>query len=688
MKVILSLSVSGGCSSYPSICRDKDKIEKLDNEIKALRTKYDEKYLENKKAYLDLRNANTDTAYIMYYINETLRAVHSLEEYQEKIAQAFEIELNHLYQRFEANPNSTEYLRNLIGELEYSLSDIRKMINTKKMNQGIGLLVQYLLEFSINRFVSAFTRAYNQIALPEDIYSTSVWTAMFNASPTDVGIMLDPDHPRYAEVMEKHGVPTGSQVTFKEKFKYIPKVLKQMIVNVKNNFKNLGTSIKKWSRIRTWKGFKGKLKHSLRGPAAKVTNVKKFITSQSSRKYFVKNYKLGWSQGGMTALGMIADAVQIAVQTQEWKTVADEMERARKAYEEYRDNLKGEFQNVTDQTKAIEDQWPEIIETFKNLSLSFKSIIDNVEEYEGFSGVLGLPKLPADPALPLFSIDFNTVTKNNIRSSQQAVIGFMKEVDNNVTEIADKMRAREILYENVLKMTTEEQSVQDMLDASHNIYNFSSSQTVKNFGIDLTKKDIVCTVAQLRKTRTEYDYYQLEPFRPRCDVSMTEFRNNDNQAGLLRQEQIMTHTVSSYNGNSLSSLLDQVHAAYRVSTDEDLQSFGNSITDQQVICTVSKVYPNKQKFDYISLSPFRPQCSLVSAADFGKMKSDADAVRQASATVEGAMGTCEQFGFCPCPTLLAQKSGISESDVIQLIKNLRPAMSQYCGTTGCECVML
>ena len=87
------------------------------------------------------------------------------------------------------------------------------------------------------------------------------------------------------------------------------------------------------------------------------------------------------------------------------------MNKARIAYEEYRDNLKGESQNITDQTNEIEDQWPEIIETFKNLSLSFKSIFANIEEYEGFSAVLGLPKLPVDPALPLSSTDFNTVTK-------------------------------------------------------------------------------------------------------------------------------------------------------------------------------------------------------------------------------------------------------------------------------------
>ena len=683
------LCFSGGCATFPSICRDKKEIEKLDNEIKDMRKIYDQKYLENKKTYLDLRTANTDNAYIMYYINETIQAVQSLEEYQDKIAQALEIELNELYKRFEANPNSTVFLASLIGELEYSLSDIRNMIVSTKKNQIVGLVVQYLVEFSINKFVKAYSRAYSQItALPEDIYSTSVWTAMFTADATEAGIILDPNHPRFDEVMAKHGIPTSNRITLKQKFKYTPKVFKQMWTNMKNKFKDLGTSLRKWKRIRNWRGFKGKLKHSLRGPTKKVNNVKKFVTSTSSRKFFVQNFKLSWSQGGMMALGIIGDAVQIAVQTNEWKTVADQMKRARGKYEEYRDNLRKELQTITAQTNEIADHWPEIIDTFKNLSLSFKSLIDNATEYEEFSDVLGLPKLPVDISSPLFSVDFNAVTKDNIQSGQAAVIGFMQEVNNDVTQVADQMQARGILYENVLKMTTDERSVQDMLDASHNIYQFSTSQTIKDFGENLSKQDIVCTVSQLRKTRSEYDYYQLEPFRPRCDVSTTAFSDYNTQASLLRREQIMTSTVSHYQGKSLSTLLDLVHAAYRASTDDSLRSFGSAITDQQVTCTVSKVFPSKQKFDFISLSPFRPDCSSVTAKNFQKMKTAAKTIRAVSAAVEGAMTTCKQFNFCPCPALIAQMNGISESDVIELIKTVRPSMSQYCGTTGCECVLL
>ena len=643
----------------------------------------------NKKSYLALRTANIDNAYIMYYINETIKAVQSLDEYQEAISQALEIELNELYKRFEANPNSTEYLSSLIGELEYSLSDIRNLIDSTRKNQIVGLVVQYLVEFSISKFVNAYSRAYSQVtALPEDIYSTTVWTAMFTADATDAGIMLDPNHPRFDEVMAKHGVPTKAQVTLKQKFKDTPKVFKQMWTNMKNKFENIGTSLKKWKRIRNWKGFKGKLKHSLKGSTQKVTNVKKFVTSSSSRKYFVKNFKLSWSQGGMMAVGIIGDAVNIAIQTIEWKTVADEMTKARVKYEEYRDNLTQELATITAQTAEIAEHWPEIIDTFKHLSLSFKSLIDNATEFTEFNDVLGVPKLPVDVTSPLFSLDFNAVTKSNLKSAQAAVMGFMRGVDNDMTGVVDQMRARSILYENVQKMTDDEGSVQEMLDASQNIYKFSSSQTVKDYGKVLSKKDIVCTVSQLRRTKTIYDFYQLEPFRPRCDVSATTFTRYDTEARLLRRDQLLTSTVSHYKGNSLSTLLDLVHAAYRSSSDVDLRNYGKTITDQQVMCSVSKVFPSKLKFDFISLGPLRPDCSSVTAADFRNMKNAALTVRAASAAVGAALTMCTQFNFCPCPASIAQMNNISESDVIDLIRTLRPNQSQYCGTTGCECVML
>ena len=554
--------------------------------------------MENKKIYLDLRTANTDNAYIMYYINETIRAVQRLGEYQDLINQTLQVEHYKAYKQFEANPNSTDYLTSIIGDLEFSLSDLKKMIDGRKYSQMIDLAVQYVIEGVLNRFVKAYSHAYNQLTeLPEDIYSTSRMTALFNADEIDAEILLDPDHPRHDEVNKKHGVAV-KKVSLKQKFLLVPKVFKKMWSNMKNGVKSFREGVNKLRNSKTFEEFKGRVKHYMKplweGPQKKISNIKRFVKDPKFRKVYVKNYKLRWSHGLMMGLGIIGDAVQLYSQDREWGKVADEMNRARKQYTEYRDNLQKELTAIDAQTAELIAEWPGVIEIFKDISLSFKSMIDNATKYAEFTDVLGLPKLSVDVDSPLFSLNFDALTKSNLNSAQVAVIRFMKEADNDMTRVADQLRARTILYENVQTMVADRQSIQVILESSHNIYRFSSSQTVKDYGKLLRKRDIVCTVSILSKTKTVYDSYQLKPFRPRCDVS---------------------------------------------------------------------------------------------AADFQTMKTAAETARAASAAVEGALTMCSLYKLCPCPISIAQMNDVTEAVVIYLIRTLRPNMSQYCGMTGCKCVV-
>ena len=534
----------------------------------------------------------------MYYINETIRAVQRLGEYQDLINQTLQVEHYKAYKQFEANPNSTDYLTSIIGDLEFSLSDLKKMIDGRKYSQMIDLAVQYVIEGVLNRFVKAYSHAYNQLTeLPEDIYSTSRMTALFNADEIDAEILLDPDHPRHDEVNKKHGVAV-KKVSLKQKFLLVPKVFKKMWSNMKNGVKSFREGVNKLRNSKTFEEFKGRVKHYMKplweGPQKKISNIKRFVKDPKFRKVYVKNYKLRWSHGLMMGLGIIGDAVQLYSQDREWGKVADEMNRARKQYTEYRDNLQKELTAIDAQTAELIAEWPGVIEIFKDISLSFKSMIDNATKYAEFTDVLGLPKLSVDVDSPLFSLNFDALTKSNLNSAQVAVIRFMKEADNDMTRVADQLRARTILYENVQTMVADRQSIQVILESSHNIYRFSSSQTVKDYGKLLRKRDIVCTVSILSKTKTVYDSYQLKPFRPRCDVS---------------------------------------------------------------------------------------------AADFQTMKTAAETARAASAAVEGALTMCSLYKLCPCPISIAQMNDVTEAVVIYLIRTLRPNMSQYCGMTGCKCVV-
>lgn len=48
----------------------------------------------------------------------------------------------------------------------------------------------------------------------------------------------------------------------------------------------------------------------------------------------------------------------------------------------------------------------------------------------------------------------------------------------------------------------------------------------RQFGANLAMEDVVCALAIIRKDlEFEYDGFQLQPFRPRCEVNDTAFAN-------------------------------------------------------------------------------------------------------------------------------------------------------------------
>ena len=332
-----------------------------------MRKTYDEKYLENEKIYVALTLRSQDNGYITFYVNETIQAVHTLENYLDLINETLQIEHDELYRRFEANPNSTLYLASLIGELEFSLSDLKKMIDATKYGQIRGLAMKYLIQFTLNRFAQGYDRAYDKVALPEDVKSSSLMTALFSADAADTEILLDPDHPDHNKVMKKHGVPTADQIKLKTKFKLVPKVLKQMGTDMKDRATKFGTGIKKLVQSEDLE-FKGRMykyrDNFLAGIESRKAKVKRFFKNKDYRKYFVKNFKLGSLEKGMMGLGAIFDGVQMYLDMKAWAQVASEMRKAREHYTTYRNNLKRELATITTQTKELVDGWPEVIEMF------------------------------------------------------------------------------------------------------------------------------------------------------------------------------------------------------------------------------------------------------------------------------------------------------------------------------------
>ena len=656
---------------YPSICTNRDEIERLDKLIQQMKRQYEQEYINSKKTYYDLKSATINNGYIEYYINQTMQIIETLQDIEERLSAELELNLPRLSQMYEASKNATfqEYLRIVIGNLETRLSDLNKMIGQEKENILIGIVVQYVVEATINKFMQSFEYAFSTVS-NEDILGTTI-----------------------SDLWEKMDGSGAAKTSKTHKLKLVPKALKQMAKNAGQSFVKFVKSVKKWGRIKNWKGFKGKLMHTLRKPIQNLKNIKSFFHS-ATRAKLVKNYKISGMQKFSTALGIALDIVSQVLTVRQWAAVSSKMETARKEYEIYHGNLVAELSNITAEKHKMEGYWLEIIDIFKNLSLPYKSLIEKASAYHNFSDVIGLARLPVDTSSPLFSIDFNQLTKQNIRSKQFAVINFMKDVNNNMTILEDKMRSRQVLYNNTLSKSKADEPVVDMLSDITSILNFSPSMTMKSFGQKLKMRDMVCTISVLRPDIEEYDFFPLESFRPRCEINSTMFETLKSEAASKRKTKLMRtvikRDVNSSHEESLSKLIDAVHNSYSGLRDKDLAQYGRSITDRDILCTISEMFPSRQKYDYIDVNVFRPHCSVVTTRKFQQILNQAKKLRSLSQQVQTYLNTCNLAKFCPCLASVAKSHDATEGDVLEIIKHLNAAWKPspaplFCESTGCGC---
>ncbi|KAK3105004.1 hypothetical protein FSP39_015050 [Pinctada imbricata] len=165
----------------------------------------------------------------------------------------------------------------------------------------------------------------------------------------------------------------------------------------------------------------------------------------------------------------------------------------------------------------------------------------------------------------------------------------------------------------------------------------------------------------------------------------------DSTAALQRNAFIMdTIVYEEVNGGgtpSLDSLLKTVKEAYSINADKDLQMYGESLTEQDIACSIATQFPTMTMYNGIDLTRFRPDCSAVTETDFAEMQKEADRLAQLDENVANSLSVCDDFGYCPCVEDIAAKYGATADEVKESIIRVDPTKTDYCGT-GCECVDL
>lgn len=650
-----------GCAYFPSICTNLELIESYKKDAERETSEMEELFVQNSKEYVQLREALTNNGIIIYRTNSTINSLQSIGNIEDEIQTVLQSKLPFLSQ---AANNSIDFILQELDIAEYDLAQIQEMLRKHQTDTLNGIVTFRLINVVVGRISSlgrAFNRAFEQV----------------KSRHTPVG--NEPKKTLNAKIMNKL-----------KNIKLLPKVMKQLGINLKETFmknpKRIGAFIRRFlTHIRNT-GIRGVAQFTKRELLSKYERI-------SSKVKNLPRFKLGKLAKTIEVAKIAFNIADIVYSTIQWKEKADIVEKSMQQHRKYLSDLRNERIQFEDQKKIVSKEWQNALEDFKEISKSFKSLISFLMEYNDFLDVDGLMKPPVKRAEPILSVDFQRVSKESIIGMQTRITGFLYENNNNLTKIENELTARKTFYKRIKNESEEGRSIKDITEDLKEFYSYTPYDESRQFGANLTMKDVVCALAVIRKDlEFEYDGFQLQPFRPRCEVNDTVFANMKEAAYQERRIIIIDDVIQREITDANIVLSQLKNRISKELSNGDSKNTNSVVTDTDIVCRISILYPNKTEFDFIPLQSFRPSCADVDENMMTTLKSKAVKMRNITESLERdyAILVCKKFKFCQCIPTIRQTlpPGTTDEDIKTTIKRLIPGETEYCGTNGCKCVQL
>lgn len=661
-----------GCSFFPSICTNLKLIESYKKETEREKSELEKLFVQNSKEYVQLRRALTNNAIIIYHTNSTMNSITTIgniaDEIQVELQSRF-LFLSKAASLWEANKTIDVVLQS-IDSIEYDLKQIQEMLRKHKENALIGIVVSTVVQAAVDRFSVILGKAWSQVLSRQT-------GGMSNIIQEGLGI-------------KKQLI----------KIKLLPKVMKQMGINMvksmqKTFMKPIGPLKRFFTDIKA-KYANGALRFSLRkfvvtrGTFRKFAN--KIKVSLKTLPGRLQSYKMNKISKFSSLTGIFFNINQIIVDGIGWKNKADIVEKSMQQYRKYLDDLRKEKIKFEEQGKNLSKEWQTALKDFEGISKSLKSLISLLMESNDFLDIVGLMKPPVKKVDPILCVDSQNATKESVIEMQTNITGFLNENNNNLTKIENELRARKISYTKIRKHSEEGTKIKDITDDLKEFYTYTSYDEGRQFGANLKMEDVVCALAIIRKDKVEYDGFQLQPFRPRCEVNDTVFANMKEAAYQERRIIIIDDVIQREITDANIVLLQLKNRISKELSNGDSKNNNSVVTDTDIVCRISILYPNKTEFDFIPLQSFRPSCADVDENKMTTLKSKAVKMRNITESLvqDYAISLCKKYKFCQCIPTIRQTlpPGTTDEDIKTAIKRLIPGETEYCGTNGCKCVQL
>jgi len=681
-----------GCISFPSLCTIKDELLWLMEEIKTKGTKLDEERKSNILKINLLKDVNSKNRHILHLINETeqtlILVINNSRSIDSQLEKHLSVLLDNGVQRSHLSKTNMDfYVDRIVEPLEYRLAGIKRLLSNRTLESPEVIVLEEMIGTSVKSLIyttSQFFAMYdvtrsqiNKIDLVEFLFKLFAKTTSITAD--EIEILKDIEHPGYTMTSKKYGLLTP-------KYKLAWKLVQTIANEVKSGIWHLsGNSVLEQANIWKLNGFQSNIQISM--SASFIALKRKYHHVNVNLRHASENFKLtfrktNWDDEHFRpSMSNTVTVITRSIRERLWNTAVVKMEEMKITYKAHLGQIRYELQGVLDERKKLLDLRKQCMEQYQDTVKPYVDFL-STPNINTFMGKVFELQISTTNVSVNFANRGNSNISNLLAQQEQTSTN-LHHVKQGLDQLKFWSRAQSIVLGYVGMATEMNKAIMHMHETLQEVFAFQSIQ-VRKFGNGIEIAELLCIISLIRRDLDEYDGYSLKSIRGNCFIhNATTFTHEalkQYRKAIIQNKLI--NEVKQGKSEDPAVVLDAVIKMFITHVDSRLKSYGNFLSEKDILCTIAYLFPRKDTYGFYNLFHFRPNCSKMSNENFRKLKHAADKKRMEMDMENIKRELCKQQGLCSPFKPVVTRSPVDNNTVEYtdsiLRENNSGARSQSC----------
>ena len=210
--------------------------------------------------------------------------------------------------------------------------------------------------------------------------------------------------------------------------------------------------------------------------------------------------------------------------------------------------IDGFLQQATNLTRdyiEMQTVWQEATTNFHNMSLEFKSFIEEVTSYDHVAKATTIGFTFNIDDYSIFNENFYVgLTKTTLPGKQREVRDFIDGVGGDFNSVVEMVNSRRTFYRSINSMLNESEELDHIYSTIKTTLQYQISDVTRQFASDVRLRDVVCFVAlTLHFVQPRYDHFELKRMLPHCDVTDAQWEDMLADADLDRHNTLLREII-------------------------------------------------------------------------------------------------------------------------------------------------